>query len=100
MLGPVSVVLVIGAIFVSVDLAAFHAPRPHSLPIAAAHATQSVATALNRAVPGGFAVERYTDVGAARQTVGHRRAYGAIAATHSTQMLLYAGANGPAVTTC
>ncbi|POM23194.1 ABC-2 family transporter protein [Actinomadura rubteroloni] len=99
---PVGIVLAIGAIFVSVFLAAFHAPRPHDLPVAvvgtAAQAGQ-VANGLERALPGGFEVKRYADADAARRAVQDRTVYAAyVPGSGKADELLYAGANGPSVT--
>jgi hypothetical protein len=99
---PVAVVLAIGLIFVSVFLAAFHAPRPHDLPLAVVGppaAAQRVAAALGQARPGGFAVHHYGSVAAARAALEHRDVYGVVDAAPAGRELLYAGANGSAVTT-
>ena len=102
---PVAVVLVIGTIFVSVYLAAFHAPRPHRLPVAVVGSSQTVdqvRTGLAAAQPGGFTVHAYPDAAAARQALQHRTVYAAYLAGGSTTggnpELLYAGANGTGVT--
>jgi hypothetical protein len=101
-LRPVAIVLVIGGTFAAVYLAAFHAPEPHQMPIAAVTATaqsaESLQTDVNRIIPGGFEVLRVPDKNAARDAIMHRRAYGAILRTRSGLTLLYAGANGPATT--
>ncbi|MFD3538205.1 ABC transporter permease [Streptomyces sp. NPDC058662] len=100
---PVAVVLVIGTIFVSVYLAAFHAPRPHDLPVAAvgtAAEAHRLEADLERALPGGFEVRPYGDEAAAREAVEHREVYAAYLPDHgqSSGTLLHAGANGPSVT--
>lgn len=98
---PALIVLVIGAVFVGVYLAAFHAPRPHHLPVAvvgSAQQARSVETALDRHAPGGFDVRAYADRSAAREAVQHRDVYGAYDASAGTPVLLDAGANGPSVT--
>jgi hypothetical protein len=97
---PVAVVVAIGLVFVAVYLAAFHAPRPHNLPLAvvgSAQATRSMQTGLNRVVPGGFKLDRVVNQRAARDAIGYRRAYGALVAADGNLTLLYAGANGPGV---
>lgn len=100
---PVAVVLAIGTIFVSVYLAAFHAPRPHELPVAvvgtAADANR-VEAALERAVSGGFEMRPYGDEAAAREAIEHRQVYAAYLPGRGQGggRLLYAGANGPSVT--
>ncbi|MHA5051700.1 ABC transporter permease [Streptomyces sp. SD15] len=95
---PVAVVLLIGTVFVSVYLAAFHAPRPHELRVG----TTEVGTRqahlredLERVAPGGFTLETYPDESAARQAVEDRSVYGAYLGKGN---LLYGSANGAAVT--
>ncbi|MGW0949991.1 ABC transporter permease [Streptomyces sp. NPDC002623] len=95
---PVAVVLLIGTVFVSVYLAAFHAPHPHQLRVgtteigtAQAHLSQD----LERVAPGGFSVETYPDASAARDAVQDRTVY---AAYLGDGKLLYGSANGAAVT--
>ncbi|WP_246033786.1 ABC-2 transporter permease [Streptomyces hundungensis] len=100
---PVAVVLAIGTIFVSVYLAAFHAPRPNDLPVAVVGTTADahrVEAGLERAISGGFDVRTYGDEAAARQAVEHREVYAAYLPSRGQQggKLLYAGANGPSVT--
>ncbi|MEU6228908.1 ABC transporter permease [Streptomyces sp. NPDC047042] len=102
MLLPVAIVLLIGSIFVSVYLAAFHAPEPHDLPVAVvgtAQQTRQTADGLERGMPGGFEVKRYADESAARQAVRDRTVYAAyLTSAEGSPELLYAGANGPSVT--
>ncbi|MFG2957620.1 ABC transporter permease [Streptomyces sp. NPDC048291] len=93
-----AVVLLIGTVFVSVYLAAFHAPRPHKLHVGTTeigtrqeHLQQDLA----RVVPGGFTLETYPDEDAARQAVQDRSVY---AAYLGKGKLLYGSANGAAVT--
>ncbi|MFF1682340.1 ABC transporter permease [Streptomyces sp. NPDC058256] len=95
---PVAVVLLIGTVFVSVYLAAFHAPRPHQLHVGTTeigtqqeHLRQDLA----RVAPGGFTLETYPDESAARQAVQDRSVY---AAYLGEGKLLYGSANGAAVT--
>ncbi|GAA0411171.1 ABC transporter permease [Streptomyces luteireticuli] len=100
---PVAVVLVIGTVFVSVYLAAFHAPKPHDLPVAVVGTqrdAQRVGESLESAVPGGFEVRHYAEEGAAREAIGHRSVFAAYLTGHGRggPKLLYAGANGPSVT--
>ncbi|MDX3452857.1 ABC transporter permease [Streptomyces sp. ME02-8801-2C] len=99
---PVAIVLLIGSIFVSVYLAAFHAPEPHDLPVAVvgtAQQARQTADGLERGLPGGFEVKRYTDESAARHAVQDRTAYAAyVTGADGPPELLYAGANGPSVT--
>lgn len=97
-LGPVAVVLLIGTVFVSVYLAAFHAPRPHELRVGTTevgtHQAQ-LREGLARAVPGGFTLETYPDESAARRAVQDRSVYAAYLGKGN---LLYASANGAGVT--
>jgi hypothetical protein len=100
-LGPVAVALMIGLIFVSVYLAAFHAPRPHHLPIAMVgtiRTTRSLAAGLNDALLGGFTVNRVRTNRVARDAIEHRQDYGAVLDANNAPTMLYAGANGLAVT--
>ncbi|MFJ2814050.1 ABC transporter permease [Streptomyces sp. NPDC087294] len=95
---PVAVVLLIGTVFVSVYLAAFHAPRPHQLRVGTtevgthqAHLRQDLA----KVTPGGFSLTTYPDENAARRAVQDRSVY---AAYLGDGTLLYGSANGAAVT--
>lgn len=95
---PVAVVLLIGTVFVSVYLAAFHAPRPHELRVGTTEiGTQQAQLRqdLARVVPGGFTLETYPDASAARDAVQDRTVY---AAYLGDGKLLYGSANGAAVT--
>jgi hypothetical protein len=99
---PVAIVLIIGSIFISVFLAAFHAPRPHDLPVAVVGTTEQaeqVTAGLETGLPGGFAVKRYADQRAARHALEDRKVYAAyVTGPGKSSELLYAGANGPSVT--
>ncbi|MET9659036.1 ABC transporter permease [Streptomyces sp. NPDC006510] len=99
---PVVIVLAIGSIFVSVFLAAFHAPKPHDLPVAVVGTTAQLAQVtqgLERGLPGGFEVKGYADEDAARRAVQDRTVYAAyVVGAGKSAELLYAGANGPSVT--
>ena len=98
---PAGVVLTIGLIFVSVYLAAFHAPKPHHLPLAAVGSGQrlaSITRSLDHQLPGGFTVTPFPTAAAARSAVEHRSAFGAVVVSGDRATLLYSGANGPAVT--
>ena len=97
---PVLVVLAIGSIFVSVYLAAFHAPVPRRLPVAVVGSSQTlgrVESGLEAVQPGGFAVRSYADQADARDALDHRAVYAVYMAT-GVPRLLYAGANGSGVT--
>ena len=98
---PALIVLAIGSIFVSVYLAAFHAPVPHRLPVAVVGSSQTIGqveSVLDRTQPGGFQVQGYADQADARSALDHRAVYAAYVATGGTPELLYAGANGTGVT--
>ncbi len=99
---PVAIVLAIGSIFVSVFLAAFHAPRPHDLPVAVVgttHRLEQITGGLELGLPGGFEVKRYPDASAARHALQDRKVYAAyVTSPAKSAELLYAGANGPSVT--
>lgn len=94
--------LAIGSIFVSVFLAAFHAPRPHDLAVAVVGTTQQleqITGGLELGQPGGFEVKRYADENAARHALQDRKVYAAyVTGPAKSAELLYAGANGPSVT--
>ncbi|MDH6629080.1 hypothetical protein M2271_006916 [Streptomyces sp. LBL] len=99
-LKPVITVLTIGLVFVSVFLAAFHTPQAHRLPVAVAASDKTAAlfdVRLQRVSPDGFQVDRYPDNASARLAVEHRQAYAALLADDSDPTIVYAGANGPAV---
>lgn len=99
-LKPVISVLTIGLVFVSVFLAAFHTPQAHRLPVAVAASDKTAAhfdVRLQRVSPDGFQVDRYPDNASARRAVEHRQAYAALLADGGEPRIVYAGANGPAV---
>ncbi|MGW6461266.1 ABC transporter permease [Streptomyces sp. NPDC055078] len=105
---PVAVAVAIGAIFISVYLAAFHAPVPRDLPVAVVGTTAQAAAVTER-LPGSpadaFRVERSPDEAGARSAVEHGEVFAAYlpADPHGPAgggpRLLYAGAHGPSVTT-
>jgi len=105
---PALIVLVIGSIFVSVYLAAFHEPKPHRLPVGivgTAQQAQQLRTGLDAHAPGGFAVTAYPDRAAAASAVEHRTVYAALVPAGASSgsnggadALLYGSANGPSVT--
>ncbi|WP_063746795.1 hypothetical protein [Catenuloplanes japonicus] len=90
---PAVVGLVIGSIFILIFLAAFHAPRPHAMPIGV---VGSAAQLQQQLPPGLIELVPYDSPTAARDAVTHREVYGAYLA--GERELLYAGANGPGVT--
>lgn len=95
---PVAVVLLIGTVFVSVYLAAFHAPHPHQLRVGTTETgtrQEQLRQELARAVPGGFSLTTYPDETSARDAVQDRSVYAAYLGEGN---LLYGSANGSAVT--
>ncbi|MET9875411.1 ABC transporter permease [Actinacidiphila glaucinigra] len=97
---PVITVLVVGLSFVSVFLAAFHTPTAHRLPVAVVASDHSAAlfdVRLQRIAPEAFQVDRYPDAASARHAVEHREAYAAYLSEGGKPKVVYAGANGPAV---
>lgn len=99
---PAMVGLVIGTIFVSIFLAAFHTPRPHDLPVGIVGTPARIASIsgeLSRHAAGSIKLVPYDSAGAARAGIEDRSVYGALVvdADGKAMDLLYAGANGPAV---
>jgi hypothetical protein len=89
------------AIFVTLALSAFHAPKPHSLPVGIVGpvaATSQVEHALDGAVPGAFDWRRYPSEAGARTGIARREVDGALVASGSGLRLLIAqgGGTGPA----
>ncbi|WP_329459749.1 ABC transporter permease [Streptomyces sp. NBC_01497] len=77
---PVLIVLGIGSIFVSVYLAAFHAPAPHHLPVAVVGDERTLAgveRGLEHGQPGGFTVRGYASESEARTALHDRQVYAA-----------------------
>jgi hypothetical protein len=101
LLQPVVAAVITAMVFAGVYLAAFHAPTPHSMPVGVVGrvpAVASVKQALTSRAPGQFAVTSYPDQVAASHAVTERRIYGAYVTGSGAPRLLYAGANGSAVT--
>jgi nucleotide-binding universal stress UspA family protein len=87
------------AVFVALVLSAFHAPSPHGLPVgivAPAPVSTHVEQALDRAVPGGFAVRAYGGEAAARTAIARNELDGALIAAPGRLRLLVAQAAGAA----
>ncbi|MFD7893746.1 ABC transporter permease [Streptomyces sp. NPDC059568] len=99
---PVAIVVAIGAIFISVYLAAFHAPLPRDLPVAVvgtAADAQRVEKLLTDRTPHGFRVRALPDETSARTAVEHGEVFGAYEPRAADgPRVLYAGAHGPSVT--
>ena len=97
--GYVAAIVLFAAVFVSLALSAFHAPKPHGLPVgivASASATKQVEEALGRAVPGGFDLRVYPDEAAARAGVIQGAVDGALIDSTGRPQLLLAQAQGTA----
>ncbi|MDX3077888.1 ABC transporter permease [Streptomyces sp. MI02-7b] len=98
---PVTIVVAIGAIFISVYLAAFHAPTPRNLPVAVvgtAADTQRVETLLASHAPHAFRVRALPSETAARTAIEHGKVFGAYDPRAARgPRLFYAGAHGPSV---
>jgi len=89
------------AIFVALTLSAFHAPRPHDLPVGIvgpAAVTARVEHALDSAVPGAFGWRSYSSEADARTGIAQREVDGALVASVRNLRLLVAqgGGTGPA----
>ncbi|MFF3753217.1 ABC transporter permease [Streptomyces sp. NPDC002018] len=99
---PVAIVVSIGAIFISVYLAAFHAPVPRDLPVAVvgtAADAQRVEKLLTDRTPHAFRVRALPDAAAARTAVEHGKVFGAYEPRAAGgPRMLYGGAHGPSVT--
>ena len=89
------------AIFVALTLGAFHAPRPHDLPVGIvgpAPVTSRVEHALDTAAPGAFGWHSYPSQAGARTGITQRAVDGALVVSGPTLRLLIAtgGGTGPA----
>ena len=97
--GYVAAIVLFAAVFVSVLLSAFHAPKPHGLPVgivASASVTRQVEEALDGAVPGGFDLRVYPSEAAARAGISHGTVDGALIDSSARPQLLLAQAGGTA----
>jgi nucleotide-binding universal stress UspA family protein len=89
------------AIFVALTFSAFHAPRPHDLPVGIvgpAAVTSRVEHALDSAAPGAFRFRSYHSEAGARTGITQREVDGALVASGRNLRLLVAqgGGTGPA----
>jgi nucleotide-binding universal stress UspA family protein len=87
------------AIFVALTLSAFHAPRPHGLPVGIAGpaaVTSRVEQAVDTARPGAFGWHSYPSEAAARTGVTQRQVDGALVASGPDLRLLVADGGGSA----
>ncbi len=98
---PVAVGLLIGSIFVSVFLAAFHDPRPHGLPVAVVGSPQLQAQAerISAAGEDAFSIRTYATAADASAAVQRADVYGAVITSAAGRpSLVVAGAQGNGVT--
>ncbi|MBV9795584.1 MAG: universal stress protein [Actinobacteria bacterium] len=87
------------AIFVALTLSAFHAPRPHDLPVGIAGpaaATSRIEQAVDTGLPGAFSWRGYPSAAAARTAITDRQVDGALIASGPDLRLLTAEAGGTA----
>jgi nucleotide-binding universal stress UspA family protein len=99
--GYVAGLVLFAAVFVSLLLGGFHAPRPHGVPVgivASASVAAQVGGALDEAVPGGFDLRVYPTEAAARAGVTQGAVYGALIESSGRPQLLVAQAQGSAPT--
>ncbi|MEU9991461.1 hypothetical protein AB0E10_32595 [Streptomyces sp. NPDC048045] len=99
---PVITALLVGAAFIAVFLAAFHAPTSHRLPlgIAASDAAAArVELAVNDLDGQAMSFHRYPDAAAARSAIRRDDVPAALVTdTHRRLTLMVAGAQGPSAT--
>jgi hypothetical protein len=92
-------VLVAVSLLVFSNVAANHSPKPHDLPIGIVgppRAADAARAQLGRVAPGGFRIQDYNSLAAARSAIRHRSVYGAFQPA-PTGVLLVATAASPAV---
>jgi nucleotide-binding universal stress UspA family protein len=100
-LGYVAAIVLFAAVFASLVLSAFHAPKPHDLSVgivAPAPVTRQVEGALDAAEPGGFDLRVYPSEAAARAAIAQGSVYGALIDSSGGPRLLVAQAAGTAPT--
>ena len=87
------------AVFVALAVGAYHAPRPHDLPVGivgAAPATSGIEHALDTALPGAIDWHSYPSGAAARTAITQRQVDGALVASSPTLRGLIATGGGTA----
>jgi nucleotide-binding universal stress UspA family protein len=87
------------AVFVALAVGAYHAPRPHDLPVgivASATATGGIEHALDSALPGAISWRSYPSAADARTGILQREVDGALVASGSRLGLLVASGGGTA----
>jgi nucleotide-binding universal stress UspA family protein len=87
------------AIFVALAVGAYHAPRPHDLPVGivgSATATSGIEHALDSALPGAIDWRSYPSAAGARTGITQREVDGALIASRANLRLLVATGGGTA----
>jgi nucleotide-binding universal stress UspA family protein len=87
------------AIFVALAVGAYHAPRPHDLPVGivgSAPATSGIEHALDSALPGAISWHSYPSAAAAQAGITQRNVDGAMIASRAHLRLLVATGGGTA----
>jgi nucleotide-binding universal stress UspA family protein len=87
------------AVFVALAVGAYHAPRPHDLPVgivASAPATSGIEHALDTALPGAIDWHSYPSAADARTAITQRQVDGALVASSPTLRGLIATGGGTA----
>jgi nucleotide-binding universal stress UspA family protein len=97
--GYIAAIVLFAAVFVSLVLSAFHAPKPYGLAVgivAPASVTKQVEEGLDGAAPGGFDLRAYSSEAAARTAIVQGAVYGALIDSSGRPQLLVAQAEGSA----
>ena len=97
--GYVAAMVLFAAVFAALVLSAYHAPKPHGLPVgivAPAAVTRQLEHALGQAVPGGFDPQVYGSEDAARAALSRGTLDGALIDPVARPRLLLALAQGTA----
>src|ERR1700722_1495714 len=87
------------AVFVALAVGAYHAPRPHDLPVGivgSATATGGIEHAVDSALPGAIDWRSYPSAAAARTALTRGEAAGALPAPRATRRLLAPPGGAPA----
>lgn len=98
-IGYVVAMVLFAAVFAALVLSAYHAPKPHGLPVgivASAPVTRQVDDALGHAIPGGFDPRAYASEADARAALSRGTLDGALIDTAGRPRLLLALAQGTA----
>ena len=87
------------AVFVALAVGAYHAPRPHNLPVgivASAPAASGIEHALDTALPGAIAWHSYPSAASAQTAIMHRDVDGAMISSGASLHVLVATGGGTA----